>query len=50
MKYELTYDEGRDLIIGHIYGEFTSSLVTKMASDLAGMIRKHNFGVAKRSS
>ncbi len=41
MKYELTYDKERNLIIGHVYGEFDSSLVTKMASDLADMIQKH---------
>jgi len=42
MKYELTYDVERNLIIGHICGEFDSSLVTKMASDLADMIQKHD--------
>ena len=41
MKYELTYDKERNLIIGKIYGEFDSSLVTEMASDLADMIQKH---------
>lgn len=41
MKYELTYDKERNLIIGHIYGEFDSSIVTGMASDLADMIQKH---------
>ena len=42
MKYDLAYDEERDLIIGHVYGEFASSLVTEMSSDLAKIIRKHS--------
>jgi len=42
MKYELKYDEEKDLITGQIHGEFDSSVVSKMGSDLGEMIRKHN--------
>ena len=41
MNYELTYDEERDLIVGYIHGDFDSSVVKKMATDLANMVRKH---------
>ena len=41
MKYELSYDEERDLIIGHVHGGFDSSFVAKMASELADLIREH---------
>jgi len=41
MNCELTYDEERDLIVGRIYGEFDSSVVMKMTTDLAAMVRRH---------
>jgi len=42
MKYEFKYDKERKFIIGHIYGEFDSSLVTKMSSDLVDMMHKYD--------
>jgi hypothetical protein len=42
MKYELKYDKERNLITGYIYGEFDSSLVTKMSSDLMDMMQKYD--------
>ncbi len=42
MKYDLKYDEERDLIMGQVHGEFDSSVVSKMVSDLGEMIRKYN--------
>jgi len=40
MKYELKYDEERDLILGQVRGGFDSSVVSQMVSDLGDMIRK----------
>jgi len=42
MKYELKYDEERDLIMGQVHGEFDSSVVVKMVSDLGAMIQEHD--------
>ena len=41
MKYDLAYDEERDLIVGHVHDGLDASLALKMSSDLANLIRTH---------
>jgi hypothetical protein len=41
MNYELKYDNERGLIVGRIQGKFDSSLVSRMAADLADLVHKH---------
>ncbi|KAB2888787.1 MAG: hypothetical protein F9K32_15225 [Desulfobulbaceae bacterium] len=39
MKYTLSYDQKRDIIVGRIEGEMVPALVKEMASEFAGLVR-----------
>lgn len=40
MKYEVSYDKERDLIVGRVEGDLNSALVKEMSSAVAEVVRK----------